>query len=68
MNANAQTKEIIERQFNELICKAKQLYPDINQDISSYSNIAAKTERLQDYLNLTMLTPHEISTNQTIFM
>ena len=66
MSNNSQTKEIIEKQFNDLINKAKQLYPDINENISSYSNMAAYTEHLQDYLNLTMQTPFEVSTNQII--
>jgi len=65
MNTNNQAKEIIEKQFNDLFNKDKNLYPDINDTISSYSNTAAYTERLQDYLNLTMQTPYEVSTNQT---
>jgi len=68
MSKNSQTKEIIEKQFNDLFNKAKQLYPDIDDTISSYSNLTASTERLQDYLNLTMQTPREISTNHIVFM
>jgi hypothetical protein len=66
MSSSTQTKEIIERQFNDLINKAKQMYPGLNEDISSYSNMTAYTDRLQDYLNLTMQTPHEVSTNQIV--
>ena len=68
MSSNNQTKEIIEKQFNDLINKAQQLYPAINEDISSYSNMTAYTERLQDYLNLTMQTPFEISTNHIVLV
>jgi len=63
MSENNQTKEMLEKQFNDLFNKAKQLYPDIDETISSYSNMMSSSERLQDYLNLTMQTPSEISTN-----
>jgi len=66
MSNKSQTKVIIEKQFNDLVEKAKQLYPDINENIASYSNITAYTERLQDYLNLSLQTPFEVSTNQIV--
>ena len=68
MSSNNQTKKIIEKQFYDLINKAEQLYPSIREDISSYSNITAYTDSLQDYLNLTMQTPLEISTNHIAFV
>jgi hypothetical protein len=61
------TKEIIENQYDELIKKGMQLYPGIEEDMSSYSNMTAYTERLQDYLNLTMQTPLEVSTNHIAY-
>ena len=64
MSENNQTKEMLEKQFSDLFNKAKQLYPDIDETISSYSNMMSSSERLQDYLNLTMQTPSEVSTNR----
>jgi len=63
MDYCTQTKETIEKQFNDLLCKAKELYPDINQSIALYSNVTAQAERLQAYLDLTAQMPREISTN-----
>ncbi|MDR3246706.1 MAG: hypothetical protein LBT50_09780 [Prevotellaceae bacterium] len=68
MSNNSQIKEVIEKQFDDLSNKARRLYPGIDEDISSYSNMTASTERLQDYLNLTMQTPLEISTNHITYM
>jgi len=68
MGKYSETKEDIEKQFNDLVNKAKQLYPGINESISSYSNMTAHTEHLQDYLNLTMQTPLEISNNHIAFV
>jgi hypothetical protein len=65
MNNNSQTKEMLERQFQDLYDKAKLLYPAIDEAISSYSNTADSTECLQDYLNLTMQAPYGISNNHT---
>jgi len=64
MSEDNHTKEILEKQFNDLFNKARQLYPDIDETISSYSNMMSSSERLQDYLNLTMQTPFEVSTNR----
>jgi hypothetical protein len=68
MNTDTHTKSIIEKQFHDLFDKAKLLYPDIDNDILSYTNTTASTERLQDYLNLTMQAPLEVSTNHIAFM
>jgi hypothetical protein len=63
MTKKEQTKEMIEKQFNDLFIKAKQLYPDIDEVILSYTNTVAYTECLQEYLNLIMQTSPETSTN-----
>ncbi|MDR0603887.1 MAG: hypothetical protein LBG80_06250 [Bacteroidales bacterium] len=52
MDNNSQTKEILEKQFQELYDKAQQLYPAIDEVISSYNNTTASIESLQEYLNL----------------
>ena len=59
-------KESIEKQFQELADKAKALYPDIEQSISTLSNTTMQTNCLQDYLNLTIQTPTETSSNQIV--
>ncbi|MBL7110831.1 MAG: hypothetical protein ISS19_02675 [Bacteroidales bacterium] len=67
METREQTKEYIEEQFQEMVIKAKELYPDIDIAISTLENIAAHTTNLQDYLNLTYQTSFEICNNQTTF-
>lgn len=56
-------KEEIENQFQELLEKAKQLYPNIDDAIVTLNNMTAKTMDLQHYLNLTTQTPAETSNN-----
>jgi hypothetical protein len=68
MNNNSQIKEMLEKQFQELYDKAKQLYSNIDEDILSYNNTTTSTEQLQDYLNLTTQTPYGISNNHTVFL
>jgi hypothetical protein len=68
MNSNNLIKETLEKQFQDLYDKAKQLYPTIDEDILSYTNTTASSERLQDYLNLTMQTPYAISNNHTLLV
>ena len=68
MNTQEQSEKSIEKQFQELLDRAKQLYPNIEEDIASYTDTVAYTDNLQDYLNLTMQTPYEISNNQILFM
>lgn len=58
-------KDSIEEQFQEMLTKARELYPDIDTSISMCTNIVAQTINLQDYLNLAYQTPSEISNNQT---
>lgn len=67
MESNEQKKELIEKQFQELLDKAKQLYPNIDEAVATLNNITAQTTNLQDYLNLTMQTPAETSNNQISF-
>jgi hypothetical protein len=67
MDTTNHGKSVIEKQFQHLFDRAKQLYPSIDESISSYTNTIADTSRLQDYLNLTMQTPLDISNNHIAF-
>jgi len=67
MDSKEQKKELIEKDFQELLDKAKQLYPNIDEVVSTLNNMTAQTTNLQDYLNLTLQTPMEISNNQISF-
>jgi hypothetical protein len=67
MDSKEQKKELIEKEFQGLYDKAKELYPNIDEVVSTLNNMTAQTTNLQDYLNLTMQTPTEISNNQTSF-
>lgn len=67
MDSKEQKKELIEKDFQELLDKAKQLYPNIEEVVSTLNNMTAQTTNLQDYLNLTLQTPMEISNNQISF-
>ena len=62
--SNNQKKDMIGMQYNDMVNQAEKLYPDLKEYIASYSHKTAFTDRLQDYLNLTMQTPFEISTNR----
>lgn len=63
---NLNDTEQIEKQFQELVERAKRLYPDIEESLTIMDNITAQTTNLQDFLNLTNQTPFETSNNQTI--
>jgi ABC-type transporter Mla subunit MlaD len=67
MESNKQEKELIEKQFQELLDKAKELYPNIDEAVATLNNMTAQTTNLQDYLNLTLQTPSETSNNQISF-
>ena len=67
MDAKEQKKELLEKQFQELVDKAKQLYPNIDEAVATLNNMTAQTTNLQDYLNLTQQTPAETSNNQVSF-
>lgn len=64
MESNEQKKELIEKQFQELLDKARELYPNIDEAVATLNNMTAQTTNLQDYLNLTLQTPAETSNNQ----
>ncbi|PGH40490.1 MAG: hypothetical protein CRN43_02640 [Candidatus Nephrothrix sp. EaCA] len=59
------TKKTLEKQFQDLIDKARKLYPNIDDSISISDNMTIRTASLQDYLNLTFQTPSETSSNKT---
>lgn len=67
MESNEQIKVLIEKQFQELLDKAKELYPNIDEAVATLNNMTAQTTNLQDYLNLTLQTPAETSNNQISF-
>ena len=56
-------KELIESKFNALIDKARIMYPNIDEQVASYTNTIDGLTIFQNYLELTMLTPDAISTN-----
>jgi len=64
MDNSEDKKNQLEKQFQEMVEKAKQLYPDIDKSLATMDNITAQTTNLQDYLNLTNQTPAETSNNQ----
>jgi len=67
MKTKKQSKDCIEEQFQEMLIRAKELYPDIDITITTLEKITATTVNLHDYLNLTYQTPSEICNNQTTF-
>jgi ABC-type transporter Mla subunit MlaD len=67
MESNEQKKELIEKQFQALLDKAKELYPNIDEAVATLNNMTAQTTNLQDYLNLTLQTPAETSNNKISF-
>ena len=54
---------ILEKQFQELVEKARAFYPDIDESIATLNNNVGETIRVQDYLNLATQTPSETSSN-----
>ena len=67
MTTSENKKEALEKQFQDLIDKAKKLYPNIDDTIATFNNMTAQTASLQDYLNLTVQTPSETSSNKITF-
>lgn len=51
-------------QYEELLAKARALYPEIDEAIAEANNITAQTKQLEDFLNLMHQTPSETSNNQ----
>ena len=68
MDTKNQKNEPLEKQFQEMLEKARELYPDIDDTIAMLNNMTAQTNNLQDYLNLTNQTPAETSNNQTLLV
>jgi hypothetical protein len=64
---NTDKKGCLEDQFQEMLDKARELYPDIDDTITTLNNMTSQTNNLQDYLNLTHQMPAETSNNQIIF-
>lgn len=54
----------IEIKFQELVDKAKEVYPDLNGTISLFKTFNSSNEELNEYINLINQTPPQISTNQ----
>lgn len=63
MNAVIQHTQTLQEQFAEMLEQAKQLYPNIEESMTTLSNITAETKSLQDFLNLTYQEPSEVSNN-----
>jgi glutaredoxin 2 len=67
MGTTENKKEMLEKQFQELLEKAKRLYPNIDEAVINLNNMTAQTTNLQEYLNLTLQTPAETTSNQISF-
>jgi hypothetical protein len=56
-------KDLIEKQFQELVNKAKVLYPDIDESLATMTNIVSQYNSLQNIYDITNLIPSESSNN-----
>lgn len=56
-------KDLIEKQFQELVNKAKLLYPDIDESLATMTNIVSQYNSLQSIYDITNLIPAESSNN-----
>jgi hypothetical protein len=63
---NATLKNEIELQFQELIDKANELYPDINTAIAISKTFTLNNDEVNEYINLLNQIPQQTSTNQFI--
>lgn len=61
---NTNDKTELEKQFNELMDKARETYPDIDDCIASYDNITEHTNELNEYIGLTAQSFTETTSNQ----
>ena len=59
------TKMQLEAQFQELLDKAQEVYPDIHESLVIYNNIVSDSEIIQNYINLSTVVPNEVTNNQT---
>ena len=60
-----EAKEQLEAQFQELLNKAQEVYPDIHEALVTYNNVVSKSEIIQNYINLSAEVPNEVTNNQT---
>jgi hypothetical protein len=60
--------EQFDKQFQDLVDKAKLLYPDLEESLTIMDNITAQTINLQDFLNLIYQTPAETNNNQIVII
>jgi hypothetical protein len=58
----------LQRQFADILEKAKKEYPKIEDSIDFMNNMTAQTKDINDFLNLTYQTSAETSTNQITFL
>ena len=58
-------KILLENQFNELMQKAREIYPDIDESIATFNNVCMEEEALSEYLELLNQPPIEINSNHT---
>jgi len=56
-------KELIEKQFQEMTEKAKLLYPDLEQSLTTMTNIVSQNICLQGYFDLVNPIPAETTNN-----
>jgi hypothetical protein len=56
-------KELIEKKFQEMIEKAKLIYPDMEKTLTTMTNVVSQTYTLQNYFDLTNQIPTESSNN-----
>ena len=59
------TKMQLEAQFQELLDKAQEVYPDIHESLVIYNNIVSDSEIIQNYINLSTVVPNEVTNNKT---
>ena len=60
------TKTQLEQQFQDLVNKAKETYPELNESLQVIDSMRQPTEDLQNYLNLTFLDFSQVTTNNRI--
>ena len=56
-------KELIEKQFQELMDKAKSLYPNLDESLATMTNIVSQNNSLQNFIDLVNQIPLESSNN-----
>ncbi len=56
-------KELIEKQFQELTDKAKLLYPNLDESLTTMTNIVSQNNSLQNFFDLVNQIPAESTNN-----